>query len=169
MAILLLKLMYFMLPAYIANMMPVLGKNVLGRLAIPVHKKLFGTHKTWRGLLLGTLAGIGVAFLQAKLNIMQLNLVDYHASWLLLGFLLGFGAMLGDLLKSFFKRRMKIAPGAPWIPFDQIDFVLGALALSAFVYWPGWLNTGIILLVSFVGHMATNYLGYALNIKKNKW
>jgi hypothetical protein len=32
-----------------------------------------------------------------------------------------------DSVKSFVKRRVGIAPGAPWIPFDQLDFVIGAL------------------------------------------
>jgi CDP-2,3-bis-(O-geranylgeranyl)-sn-glycerol synthase len=50
--------------------------------------------------------------------------------WLSLGFLLGLGAMAGDAAKSFFKRRLGIAPGHPWIPFDQIDFQIGALLLA---------------------------------------
>jgi CDP-2,3-bis-(O-geranylgeranyl)-sn-glycerol synthase len=37
--------------------------------------------------------------------------------------------MSGDALKSLVKRRVGIAPGAPWIPWDQLDFALGALVL----------------------------------------
>jgi CDP-2,3-bis-(O-geranylgeranyl)-sn-glycerol synthase len=39
--------------------------------------------------------------------------------------------MAGDSVKNFVWRRLRIPPGAPWIPFDQLDFVLGALVLVA--------------------------------------
>jgi len=40
------------------------------------------------------------------------------------------GALLGDIVESFFKRRMGKERGEDWIPFDQLDFVVGALLLS---------------------------------------
>jgi hypothetical protein len=51
------------------------------------------------------------------------------AGWLATGLRFGFGAVAGDAAKSFFKRRLAIAPGSPWIPFDQLDFAVGALVL----------------------------------------
>jgi len=59
----------------------------------------------------------------------EISLVDY-SNWLLFGFLMGFGALLGDMTKSFFKRRLGYAPGKPFIPFDQLDFVVGALLFT---------------------------------------
>jgi CDP-2,3-bis-(O-geranylgeranyl)-sn-glycerol synthase len=41
-----------------------------------------------------------------------------------------FGALFGDITKSFFKRRVGKNRGEDWIPFDQIDFIAGALGLS---------------------------------------
>src|SRR4051812_27852644 len=49
----------------------------------------------------------------------------------LLGAWIGLGALSGDLVKSFAKRRRGILPGQAWIPFDQIDWLLGALAFAA--------------------------------------
>ena len=37
------------------------------------------------------------------------------------------GALLGDIIESFFKRRIGKSRGENWIPFDQIDFILGVL------------------------------------------
>jgi len=41
-----------------------------------------------------------------------------------------FGALLGDIVESFFKRRKGIERGKDWIPFDQLDFIIGVLFLS---------------------------------------
>ena len=163
-----LQLLYFFLPAYVANMMPVIGKNWLKSLAKPVSKKLFGDHKTWRGLLLGTLGGIVTAGVQAWLNLTSWNIAPYD-KWLLMGFLLGLGALLGDMLKSFFKRRVGIKPGHPWIPFDQLDFVVGGLALCSFVYFPGWMNAVILAAASFVLDIIVNHLSYRLGMRKTAW
>jgi CDP-2,3-bis-(O-geranylgeranyl)-sn-glycerol synthase len=45
-------------------------------------------------------------------------------------FSLCFGALLGDITESFFKRRVGKQRGEDWIPFDQLDFILGVLVLS---------------------------------------
>ena len=169
------QLAYFMLPAYIANMMPVLGKSMLTTLAHPIDNKyvlggkpLFGKNKTWRGLLLGIFGGMLTTFVQSHFTT-PLNLVSYPEVWPLLGFTMGCGALLGDLAKSFFKRRLSILPGKQWVPFDQIDFVIGALLLNAFVYWPGWTQIGAILLMSFGGHVFMNRIGYWIKLKQTPW
>jgi CDP-2,3-bis-(O-geranylgeranyl)-sn-glycerol synthase len=67
------------------------------------------------------------------------------------------------------KRRTGIAPGDPWIPWDQIDFVLGALALV----WGAAALSGVdlvtILLLSVAGHVLVNHLGYWLGIRDVRW
>jgi CDP-2,3-bis-(O-geranylgeranyl)-sn-glycerol synthase len=40
------------------------------------------------------------------------------------------GALLGDVIESFFKRRIGKDRGQDWIPFDQLDFLIGALTFS---------------------------------------
>jgi len=41
-----------------------------------------------------------------------------------------FGALMGDIIESFFKRRVGRTRGQDWIPFDQLDFILGVLFFS---------------------------------------
>lgn len=178
-----LQSLYFMLPAYLANMVPVFAQK-LGILhffsrAVDGNKTwkgkpIFGTHKTWRGFLVGIPMAVAIVWFQYFLFripvFQEISLLNYLKinPWLL-GFLMGFGALFGDLIKSFFKRRMSLLPGAPWIPFDQIDFVLGTLIFTAPVYFPPWPAVGIILLASPVLHVITNNIGYLLRVKDTRW
>ena len=175
-----LGLLYFMLPAYIANMAPVLGKGVLKQLAIPIDrgkkwkgKPIFGKNKTWRGIVLGTAAGalvfLAQKYIYACPTAKALSIIDYSTATLWIGVLLGLGAIMGDAVESFFKRRWGIKPGGNWFPFDQIDFTIGALLFASVYYFPGWGNAVIIVVLSMFGHIFFSHLGYYLNLKKDKW
>jgi len=175
-----LKLLYFMLPAYLANMAPVLGKGTLKQLAVPIDagktwkgKPIFGKNKTWRGVVLAVILSTCVFLLQAYLYQFEaarkISLIDYGTATVWIGVLLGLGAIAGDSVESFFKRRMNVKPGRPWRPFDQIDFTIGALVLTSIVYFPGWMNSAIIILISAIGHVFFSHLGYYLKLKKDKW
>lgn len=171
---LILQALYYFLPAYVANMAPILFRWIpIG--GKPVHQKLFGAHKTWRGLIIAPVMGTFVFWLQKLAyekgipGIQQLALIDYSDFSVLLGFLLGSGAILGDLVKSFFKRRQGIKAGNSWKPWDQLDFVLGALAFSFFVYVPSAGVAFIVLVVSPGLHLLVSYLGFLLKMKKEKF
>jgi len=163
---------YFFLPAYFANMAPEIFKKIpfLGR---PLWEKRLGKHKTWRGLILGTLTGILIFTLQKYLFqfkfFQQISLINYSDFSLILGFLLGFGALFGDAFESFFKRRNNLKPGEAWIPWDQLDFFIGAIVLSWFVYVPPIEVVVTLTIFSFLLHIIISRLGYWLGIKKNKW
>jgi len=172
-----LQLLWFFLPAYIANSVPPLLAKcpLLGRWKTPVDcgkewnkRRLLGDNKTWRGLIGGViLAGI-VFLIQAKYSSVAPQ-IPYASLPLWFGLLLGFGALLGDLVKSFFKRRFTIRPGGSWVPFDQIDYVLGAFALTFWLYWPGWLAFAFLLVVGGMISAAAHYLGSVLKINKDKF
>lgn len=176
MAWLVFKLLWLMLPVWLANMSPVLlAKRLFPGWTTPMDfgfklwgRPLLGKNKTWRGFLTGIGVAVLVAWLQSIAGLEWLNLYDY-SNWLAWGFLLGFGAMLGDAVKSFFKRRAGLRPGERWVPFDQLDYVVGALAFASIVWFPGWLNSLYILLVSFFGHIAVNHVGYWLGVRESKW
>ncbi len=177
--ILILQSLYFMLPAYFANMAPEIFKKI-NILPFPVDfgkewkgKRIFGSHKTWGGLVYAAVVGLSMFYLQRYLYqfplFQQLSFVDYTQMTPLLGFLLGFGAILGDLIESFFKRRVGVEPGKPWIPFDQLDFVVGALVLSAFVVVLPIKAYAVILVVSPLLHIVVDHVAYWLRIRKEKW
>lgn len=179
---LIMQSLYFVLPAYLANMMPVFFAklHLLEFLNIPVDggkrfkgQELFGSHKTWRGMAAGTLGGISVAGIQASIYFLpifySLSIFNYHSHWLLFGFLAGLGAMTGDLIKSFFKRRVGIKSGGMWPIFDQLDFILGFLLFTVWLVNPGSAIIITILVMTAILHPLSNLIGYLLGLKKVWW
>ncbi len=165
-----LKSLYFFLPAYCANMAPVLFRWLPG--GIPISKKFFGANKTWRGIMVAILMGGLVFWVQQLLyafGFRQFALIAYGDFSVALGFLLGAGAILGDLVKSYVKRGYGIPPGKRWLPWDQLDFVFGGIIFSWFVYVPPAEVVLVLLVISPVLHIAVNHVGYWLKVRKEKW
>ena len=174
-----LALLYFMLPSYIANMTPVITKGILKKLAYPLDfgirlkgKPLLGKNKTWRGLVLGVAAGTLMFLLQKWLYqfefFQQNSIINYSSAAIWIGVLLAFGTLVGDMAESFLKRRAGVKPGNPWIPFDQIDYTIGALALASIVFFRGWAEAFTIVLISAFLHIAVNDFAYYTHIRKEK-
>lgn len=173
-----LEAMWFIAPAGFATVMPVLVQPIFSFLAYPVdfNKKIggepiFGKNKTWRGIIAATLTGVLFFWFQKSLVDIpwfhSLSIIDYKTSSLWFGFLFGLGAIIGDLVKSFFKRRFKIPPGVSWFPFDQIDYVIGALVFLAPLYFPGWKFSIGLILVGIGLHLLSNVLGHLLKLRKD--
>jgi len=167
-----LSALYFFLPAYCANMTPVLIRW-LPFLNFPIHKKLLGPNKTWRGLIFGTVIGGLIFLLQQQLHatpfFSSIALINYPDFPFWFGFLQGFGALFGDSIKSYYKRKQKIMPGKSWFPWDQLDFVFGAIIMGGIFYFPPAETVLVLLILSPILHIIINYLGYLLKIKKNKF
>lgn len=161
-----LSLLYFMAPAYLGNMAPPFVRYWKGWNR-PIHPRLLGRHKTVLGFALGVIVAVLVTGLQAALAL-PFGLTDY-TGWPLLGLGFGVGAMAGDALKSLLKRQLRIAPGRPWPPCDQIDFVLGSLLLVAGrTGLSGW-EMLLIVGSSFVGDVLVNRLAFRLGVKDSPW
>jgi len=174
----LLEALYYFLPAYMANTIPPFlkwvpflnnpldfGKNFRG-------ERIFGDHKTIRGFLGGFLFAMLIFYIQKLLYqvsfFQNISIIDYSQQSLLLGFLLGLGVVVGDAVESFLKRRRNIKPGKPWIPFDQLDFVVGAFIFSFFVFIPEIKILITIIIISPILQLIFHYLGYVLKINKDK-
>ena len=154
---LIVQAILFILPAYFANSFPVVfGKIFKGKFPIDAGKKwkgqpLLGAGKTWPGFLGGLLIGTFVGGLQGAL---------------VAGFLLSLGALTGDLVKSFFKRRMKIQRGKSWPLIDQWDFLIGALLFVSLVVRPSLETVVILLIITPLIHLGANTVAYLLKLKK---
>ncbi|MDP3970511.1 MAG: CDP-archaeol synthase [bacterium] len=168
------KLTWFFLPAGLANMAPVLFRNSFKSLAYPINKKLFGNHKTWRGLVVAIISGGLFFVLQRYLGLnmtefQEISAYNYSEFAWWFGFLFAAGAIFGDLIKSFFKRRFHHKPGTRWFPFDQIDFLLGSgivLTMFAKITIPSWL---MIIIGGIILHLIVNQIGFRLKLKDNPW
>lgn len=88
-------------------------------------------NKTWSGIISGVLAGafagLGCAYLfHAGATL--------HMSWFLIGALLAFTGLMGDLFESFLKRRFGVKDASRLIPghggvLDRIDSLMAATLL----------------------------------------
>jgi CDP-2,3-bis-(O-geranylgeranyl)-sn-glycerol synthase len=160
------QLLYLVLPVYLANMAPPFVKFWRGWNP-PINAPLLGSHKTVVGFAAGVAVAVATAFIQSRLHWDGSLLAP--GDWLAAGSAAGFGAMAGDSLKSFFKRRLRIAPGQRWIPFDQLDFILGGLVALSFFVPLDWIDVVLICTVSFVGGLLVNQLSFYLGIKDTRW
>jgi len=167
--------LWFILPAYIANAFPVIFG---GGLTIDRGKKLrdgkpiFGSHKTVRGFVAGLIAGTLTSLVQAALlqSDMLSDFVLPFQFTILTGSMIALGALVGDLVHSFIKRRISLAEGSPLPVADQLDFVVGAIFFSVLVSAPPPLLTVVlILIITPPIHLLTNYLAYLLGAKKTPW
>jgi len=172
----LLATLWFFLPAYVGNMAPVLIGGHLSVLAVPIDggrswrgARLFGDHKTWRGIVAGVVAGAGVGLVQQVLLAAGLHpgpVLPAALPSLTAGTVLGLGAGVGDAVKSFFKRRAGISPGGTWIPFDQLDFMAGAWLLVLPLATPPAPATLLTLPIVFAGTVAVTTVGHRLGLKE---
>jgi len=129
------------------------GKNFLDG------ERIFGSHKTVRGLVAGIIAGSVIGLAESPVD----------SRLLLGGFVISLGTVLGDLLGAFFKRRIGIEPGSPLPVVDQLDFVFGGLILGQLVFPLSWWSILIVVLVTPPIHLGTNYGAYMLGIKRTRW
>lgn len=173
---LIIKAAWLMLPAYIANPTAVVFG---GGTPIDFGKKwqdgrrILGDGKTFRGLIGGTACGVIIGLIQ--MQVMSLNYLGIFTFISILT--LSFGALLGDMIKSFFKRRLGYERGAEFPLVDQLDFVAGAWLLT-YVFDPKWFSDNFlaspwimvtVILFTPILHRLTNILGYYIKVKKEPW
>jgi CDP-2,3-bis-(O-geranylgeranyl)-sn-glycerol synthase len=153
-----LETLYIYLPAYIANATPVLlggGPPLDGGRTWVDNQPLLGDHKTIRGTLSGIAVGITVGILQMQL---------------LRGVLLSVGAIGGDIVISFIKRRFKLKPGAMFPIADQMGFIVFAVLLVSLAQpSPTWERAVAILIATLPIHYLTNVVAWVLKLKRNPW
>ncbi len=176
---------WFLIPAYVANPSAVLfggGKPMDSGLRLKDGRRLLGDGKTWRGFAGGTFSGMLIGGIQHTsawaAGIGQFSFGSPLQAALLI-FLLSCGALLGDILGSFIKRRAGIERGAKTPGLDQYDFLIGATILLLILETGWFLRTYVldgaiiglifIVLITPPMHRAVNVLGYRLGKKDVPW
>ncbi len=152
------------LPALIAN-----GSATLVSRGTPIDmgsrfvdgRRLLGDGKTWEGFTLALLYATSVVLLESQV---------INESLLAPSLLAALGALIGDMIGSFIKRRVGLERGQQAPLLDQLDFLLGAYAFSLL----GGYTPPIPLAVGFAAlvyglHKLTNFIAYKLGIKNVPW
>ncbi|WP_414674910.1 CDP-2,3-bis-(O-geranylgeranyl)-sn-glycerol synthase [Methanoregula sp.] len=166
-----------MVPAYVPNPVAALcggGTPIDFRKNYSDGRRILGDGKTYRGLACGVLAGIAAGALQIWLagTYGWTFLPQQTAASITI---LAFGALLGDMVKSFVKRRLGKDRGQSWPIADQYDLVAGAFILML-VFDPAWLFATVtlpvlivILILTPILHRTVNIIGYVCGVKKEPW
>ena len=166
-----INLVIFILPAFIANASPVALRTGSSppmdmKLKWWDRRRILGRGKTIlgfiAGVMIGTLAGAVIAMFVLFYPTFEMQVVA--------AFLLSLGAMTGDALGSFMKRRLAFTRDKPFYVVDQLSFiVVGLLLVYAYGNVPAFLDlAGIVLLIiiTIVLHVGTNYFAYKIGLKR---
>jgi CDP-2,3-bis-(O-geranylgeranyl)-sn-glycerol synthase len=174
--------LWFFLPAAEANVAPIFAAKLPGISTwdAPIDggkkfrgKRILGDHKTWRGIVSGIILATLVLGLE-QLCVIHFawarrltGQVDYRTlPTLLLGPLFAIGALGGDAIKSFFKRQRGTPAGQTWVPFDQLDYIIGG-AVAALPFIRLTIGEYAWLFVIWFGiHLLSTYVGWRLGLKE---
>jgi hypothetical protein len=158
----LLLVIRVLLLVVVANSAPVVAKKLFGnKLSCPVDggltlsdgREIFGKSKTTRGIV--------VSIVSTVLSSSLVGVTYYEGACVALA------AMAGDLLSSFFKRRLGVPSSGMALGLDQLpEALLPALALRWFLGWPvTFAEAFVIGGVFFLGELVASRLFYALNLR----
>lgn len=165
-----LRLILMAIPLYLCNGLALVfgGKTPIdSRIKFFDGKPLLGGGKTFKG----TFAGVFFAFLGVLiLSILFPQTTEIMGTeYLFYGTLLGIGAVLGDFAGSFLKRRFSIARGRSVFLLDQLDFVVGGLALGAIMVIPTAWEIIFLLALTMIAHVVGNWIAFFARMKKVPW
>ena len=180
-------ILWIMMPAYLSNTLAVItgGKFPIDQGKIHSDgNRILGDGKTWSGLIGGTFGGLVIGYLQINHGNIVIDTIANSKNYNFWGenslaiiFLLAFGALLGDMTASFFKRRKKLNRGDKSPLLDMFDFIGMALFLTL-IFDPAWLKSWILdgyaplftlLVATPLLHRGVNIIGYKLGIKNEPW
>jgi len=168
----LLRATFLFFPAMVANALPVITSRIIHKkhpldfgLKFIDGKRILGKNKSIEGFIAGVAGGFLVGCIYA--------LITHNNAWITYGTVSGFGAMVGDSLNSFVKRRLNLSSGEPFIPMDQLSFILTAFVLITVLGVDNLagirlsitdLAMGIYIVM--VLHPLTNLVAYFLKLKE---
>lgn len=124
-------------------------------LTLPDGQRLFGDHKTIRGVLLAVACTIPAA-----------KLLGLSAAT---GIVMALAAMVGDAAASFVKRRLAIAPGGMAIGLDQLPESLLPLAIIGPTQGLSWLVIFGLGAAFVVFELVVSRLLYRLHLRNHPY
>jgi CDP-diacylglycerol--serine O-phosphatidyltransferase len=149
--------------------------DILSYLKKPLHQRLFGSNKTWRGFLIMPLATWPGVYFSSQLEILfeTSTPVFQNHSLVIVSLLLGLAYCLAELPNSFIKRRLGVKEGQTserfklfFIILDQADSVIGCLVAYAIILDMDKLTFWGTLLAGTFIHLFFNYSLYLMKLDR---
>jgi len=172
-----LAALWIMIPAYVPNSAAAVfggGTPIDFGKRFRDGRRIFGDGKTYRGFFGGVLCGVLAGLIEIWVSD-SFGLTGLPHQTFLSVTLLATGALLGDLTKSFLKRRLGKDRGESWPLADQYDLVIGAFLIILLID-SRWLFENItlpiaiwIVIMTPLLHRIVNIIGYYIGVKEVPW
>ena len=179
---------WVLLPALSANALATLPRGYgppmdFGRRWPGDGRRVLGPSKTWSGFLVGGALGMVIGLVEAYLILLappNLAVVPTIAPTVVAAVpvvaLVAFGAMTGDAIGSFIKRRIGRPSGARTWGLDQFPFVIVPIVLGLLLYpalfvptfW-NWEAVIWVVLLTLGLHVLFNWIGHKAGLKRVPW
>ena len=156
--------LWLYLPAFVANGAPVVVAK-LPRFPFrrPVWEAALGKNKTWAGFA----GGVGAGVVAGLIQYVAFDWWPYGVhTWVLWSAAIALGALVGDVVKSYCKRKIGIPPGGAWPVVDGIDYVLGAMLFGLPLFVPTWPVALALLVSGPILSLLANVFSYSVGWKK---
>lgn len=169
--------LWLLIPAYAANGWPPMARGrrpIDGGRTWRDGRRIFGDSKTIEGFTVGVAAGTFYGLIESYL---YPSFSAYAGAWgaslplmtPFVGFMIALGAMTGDLVGSFIKRRLGMGSGQDAPGLDQLNFIVGAIVFGAAFTQISLAMMLIMLVLTPAIHRFVCMVGYALKFKKVPW
>ena len=182
------QVLWVLLTPYIANATATIPKGRgppmdFGRIWRRDGRRVLGPSKSWSGFFFGAWFAFPVGLLQAYLILLappDLAIVPQFGPTVVQSIpvvlLLCFGAMAGDALGSFVKRRLGTASGRRAPLLDQLPFVAVPILLGLLLFPSIFVPTFVsleallwVLLFTLGLHTVFNWVGFKAGLKRVPW
>ncbi len=171
------------IPAFISNPGAVItggkGKMDFGRNFFD-GRRIFGDGKTisgfFGGSFIGIIFGVIIFAIVLKTSVLNVNYGTNIYNAMIPIAAMSFGSMVGDLIGSFIKRRIRMNSGAKGNLLDQWPFVISA-TVFLFVFSPSFFYSAYPYLIPIIAililtpplHRSVNILAFKLHRKDVPW
>ncbi len=164
--------LFYISPAYAANSAPLFLGSILKNkkpldfgFTLKDGRRIFGDGKTIEGTTFGFFVGLtyflAFFYIDKRLNILNLYINEFEGLTIIIG------AITGDLVGSFLKRRLGIERGDTLPIFDQTGFLVFAILMRSIFFGAVPYDLVVYLFImTFLIHIMTNLAAYRMGIKK---
>jgi CDP-2,3-bis-(O-geranylgeranyl)-sn-glycerol synthase len=122
---------------------------------LPDNNRIFGPSKTWRGIFAALLATSAAAWLLGYAPVT--------------GFLVAVYTILGDLLSSFIKRRLAMAPSSAAPFLDQVPESFFPAFMMMQVFNLDIFSVILLVLIFIIAELAISHVLYLWGVRKRPY